>query len=194
MNATELADKMSKRPLFIVLKQADRIKVSYLLNLLGYAAIDFTDEQLVNARDALVYPESRAFINDLLGISNRVEYRTDLAPKTEPTVMPMWLQEDESAYTQRRLVAFLRPDPKMTIEVEKKIVDTEPQLVVYQVTIEDGRGGLWREAFGSEVELQSFLRGIRATYAMSDLQKLLPDLGDNAPVVFTEQSAVNQFP
>jgi hypothetical protein len=56
-----------------------------------------------------------------------------------------------------------------------------------------GRGGSWCESFATEAELRAFLRGIRVTYAMSDLQRLLPDFGDK-PFAFTEQSAVQYLP
>ncbi len=171
-----------------------RVKCAFLLNLLSAKFPQFTEEELMNACDALVFTHSRALMADLLsGILPRKQV-TKMAAADQSTVMPLADMAEDDKDITRRLVAFLRPDPLMMIEVEKKHVDTEPSLDVYQVNIEDGRGGSWCEAFPSEQMLRAFLRGIRVTFAMSDLQKLLPDFGDDAPLQFTEQSAVQHLP
>jgi len=191
MNANELAQRMSRSPVYAEPFDACRIKMAFLLNLLQRCRVDFTEQEIANARDAMLFPGSRALVNDLLGLPNEVEHAVDLAGPHDKTVMPLMENDPKLA---RRIVMFLRPDPKMMVEVEKKDVNTEPHLEVFQVAIEDGRGGSWMEAFASEDTLRAFLRGIRATYAMSDLQRLLPDFGDDAPFEFTEQSAVKHLP
>lgn len=190
MTASDLARRMSRRPIHMDMEVADRIRVAFLLNLLGRCRADFTEAEILDARDALLMAESKFVVNELLGLPKAVEHAVDLAGPHDKTAMPMM----ENDPTLRRLVMFLRPDPKMVVEVEKKEVNTEPRLEVFQVCIEDGRGGSWMESFASEDTLRAFLRGIRVTYAMSDLLRLLPDFGDEAPFEFTEQSAVQQLP
>lgn len=191
MTITELAQLMNRTPLDAEPKYASRVKLAFLLNLLANQT--FTERQLLDARDALYDLQSRALINHVLGIPRQVEHAVDLAEEGAPTVIPLALMAEDRRDITRRLVLFLRPDPKMTIEVEKKVIETEPQLAVFQMAIEDGRGGSWLESFASEDTLRAFLRGVRVTYAMSDLQQLLPDFGDAAPLQFTEQSAVQSL-
>jgi len=77
---------------------------------------------------------------------------------------------------------------KMSVEIEKRETDTDPPITVYQVNIEDGQDGSWCEAFATEVELYSFLRGIRVAYAMSSLKKYLSYSDFNERVLtFTEK-------
>lgn len=193
MTGTEIAQHFSHTTIEMQPADVNRIKLTFLLNLI--AGRTFADVDLINARDALVFDETRAIINRLLGLPYVPDpFSTgSLVGPNAKTVVPLQTMEDDPNI-ERRVIAFLRPDAKMMVEVEKQIVNTEPSVTVFQVTIEDGRGGSWREAFGSEDMLYAFLRGIRATYAMSDLQKMLPDLGDHAPLVFTEQSAVRRLP
>lgn len=191
MVGTELAKKMRQNPIHAEPLVVLRTKLNFLLNLTANQV--FTDRQFVDARDALIFPSHRRIISEVLGMGT-VEHQINLAGPNASTVMPLSLLADESGDITDRLVAYLRPDPKMVIEVEKKAVGTEPTIYVYQVNIEDGRGGSWCEAFGSEEALCAFLRGIRVTYAMSDLQQLLPEFGDRPPLAFTEQSAVQTLP
>lgn len=172
-------------PLDYEAAQANRIKLLFLTNLI--AGLEFSDEQVSNARDALEQLPSRALINYLLHLPE--SERQGLAGEFDKTVMPLALLADDRRDITRRVVAFLRPDPKMVVEIEKKIVNTEPPVHVYQVVIEDGRGGSWCEAFTTELELNAFLKGIKVTFAMSDLQRLLPEFGAEAPLVFVEQSS-----
>lgn len=193
MTAEELSRKLNRTPVWSDQLDAARIKVAFLLNLIGGHAFNtFTDEELRNARDALMFMGHRAVVDALLDL--RPQEGEERAGPHAPTVMPLALMADENKDITRRVVAFLRPDPKMLIEVEKKEIPTDPHIDVFQVTIEDGRGGSWCEAYGTEDQLRAFLRGIRVTYAMSDLQRLLPDFGDDAPLAFAEQSAVQHLP
>jgi len=103
-----------------------------------------------------------------------------LGPETEriePVTVAVSLlaEETDEDTLKRRLIHYLRPEPGMVVMVKELSVGTEPPLRVFQVEIEDGRGGLWCESFASEPELRAFFRGIRITFAMSSLQKLLPD-------------------
>ena len=191
MKTNELMERMSHHPIHANRDDVNRIKLLFLFNLL--AGQTFTDEQLQNARDALVFPYSRSLINVILGLKDKQDTKPVAGPN-DPTAMPLALMEDDNKNIQRRLLAFLRPDPKMLIEVEKKEAGTEQRLYVYEIRVEDGRGGLWTEAWATEELLRAFLRGIRVAYAMSDLQRLLPDFGDDAPLNFTEQSCVNSLP
>lgn len=190
MTSQLLANCLQRTPVYAKLEDAQRIKLAFLLNLIGER--EFTEVELRHARDSMVFAGSRALINDLLGL-REVEHAADLADQHAPTTMPLALMVDDKKLA-KRIVMYLRPDPKMTVEVEKKETDTEPRLEVFQVCIEDGRGGSWMEAFENEDVLRAFLRGIRVTYAMSDLNRLLPDFGDNAPFSFTEQSVVQHLP
>lgn len=193
MTAEELTRRLNRTPVWCDQLDAARIKLAFLLNLIGGHAFNtFTNEELRNARDAMIFVGHRAVVDALLDLPPEEGERP--AGPHEPTVVPLALMADENKDITRRLVAFLRPDPKMMIEIEKKRIDTEPSMEVFQVTIEDGRGGSWCEAYGTEDLLRAFLRGIRATYAMSDLQRLLPDFGDDAPLAFAEQSAVQHLP
>lgn len=198
MTAEKLIQYMNRTPLYAERRVAVPIKLGFLLNLI--AGLEFTDEQLLNARDALVDDWSRRLISHILNLpvdgndSAGRRLMVELAGPDKPTAMPMVLMADESEDITRRLVAFLRPDPKMTIEVEKKLTDTDPAITIFQTVIEDGRGGGWSEAFATEELLRAFLRGIRVTYAMSDLQRMLPNFGDDAKLEFTEQSAIKNLP
>jgi len=191
MTGEMIADRMRRTPLYAVPLEAALVKVTFLLNLI--AGQNFTENQVLNARDALMSMMQRKMISDLLLLASPRSGRYDavdppLAGHNETTLPLMESGDDERLL--RRLVAFLRPDPKMTVEVERKEIDTEPRLVVFQVNIEDGRGGSWCESFATEDALRAFLRGIRVTYAMSDLQRMLPDFGDDKPFAFVEQSVV----
>ncbi len=192
MIGSELAQRMGRHPVYAKPFEAVKIKFAFMLNLLGER--NFTERELMDARDAMIHDCNRALINDVLGFPNNVEHEVDVAGPHDPTVTGDPHTNGADKDIKRRLVAFLRPDPMMLIEVEKKEVNTEPHLDVYQVTIEDGRGGSWCEAFPNEDTLRAFLRGIRVTYAMSDLQKLLPSFGDKASLQFTEQSIVQHLP
>ncbi len=198
MTADKLTQYMNRTPLYAERRVAVPVKLGFLLNLI--AGLEFTDEQLLNARDALVDDWSRRLISHILNLpvdgadSAGRRLGVELAAPDKPTVMPMVLMADESEDITRRLVAFLRPDPKMTIEVEKKLTDTDPVIPVFQVVIEDGRGGGWSETFATEELLRAFLRGIRVTYAMSDLQRMLTSFGDDAKLEFTAQSAIKNLP
>lgn len=198
MTADKLTQCMNRTPLYAERRVAVPVKLGFLLNLI--AGQEFTDEQLLNARDALVDPWSRRLISHVLSLpvdgcdASGRSLKGTLADPDKPTAMPMVLMADESGDITTRLVAFLRPDPMMTIEVEKKATDTDPPIFVYQVYVQDGRGGGWSETFGTEELLTAFLRGIRVTYAMSDLQKLLPHFGNDNKLEFTAQSAIKNLP
>jgi hypothetical protein len=189
---------LNRTPIYADTRRSAPVKLVFLLNLI--AGQEFTDEQLMNARDALVDKWSRRLISHILDLpldgadAYGRKLMVSLAGPDQPTAMPMVLMADESSDITTRLVAFLRPDPKMTIEVEKKATETDPPIFVYQVVVEDGRGGGWSETFATEELLMAFLRGIRVTYAMSDLQRLLPHFGDDAKLEFTAQSAIKNLP
>lgn len=192
MTVEELTARMIKTPIRFDPGVVVNAKLYFLLNLL--TGQEFTDEQLRNACDALTFDKPRAIIRELVGLKEPDLSRPVLAGPDRSTIMPISLMADQRGDIKRRILAFLRPDPKMMIEVEKIEVDTEPNVTVFQVTIEDGRGGSWCETFTTEDRLKAFLRGVRVTFAMSDLQLLLPDFGDNRPLAFTEMSAVQNLP
>lgn len=169
--------------------QIDQLKIAFLLNLITDRV--FSDEQIADARDALVNAGDRRLINRFLGITELKVQFNSLAEADEPSVLPLTYTDGK---LKERLVSFLRPDPQMLIEVEKKETDTDPPIPVYQVNIEDGRGGCWCETFGTEDLLRAFLRGIRVTFAMSALHKLLPGFGEDESLKFTAQSYVNNLP
>jgi hypothetical protein len=196
MTIPELTVKLNRAPFMINEARARQVKLTFLLNLMGLVGDDMRIEeaQLLNARDALESIWARKMISEVLNLSFQEDEFPDLKGPNVSTVMPLQLLADDTNGITQRLVAFLRPDPKMLIKVEKRRTDTEPSVNIYQVVIEDGRGGGWNETFVTEDLLRAFLRGIRVTYAMSDLQMLLPDFGDNGPLKFSEQSAVQHLP
>ena len=110
----------------------------------------------------------------------------------------MLAEEQDEEALKRRLIHYLEPEPGMRVLVKEMCVSTEPNLRVFQVEVEDGRGGCWHEAFNSEAELRAFFRGIRITFAMSSLQRLLPDFlpsqgRDRAGLVFAPESLVQSL-
>lgn len=195
MTVQELTYKLTRVPLMANEVRARQVKLTFLLNLLALIGQDVRIEeaQLLNARDALESIWARKMISEVLNLRFQEDEYPDLKKENQSTVMPLQLLADDSKGITQKLVAFLRPEPKMLIEVEKRRTDTDPSVDIYQVVIEDGRGGGWNETFVTEDQLRAFLRGIRVTYAMSDLQMLLPDFGDNSPIKFTEQSAVQHL-
>ncbi len=195
MTVQELTYKLTRVPLMAHEARARQVKLTFLLNLLALIGQDVRIEeaQLLNARDALESLWARKMISEVLNLRFQEYEYPDLKKENQSTVMPLQLLADDKKGITQMLVAFLRPEPKMLIEVEKRRTDTDPSVDIYQVVIEDGRGGGWNETFVTEDQLRVFLRGIRVTYAMSDLQMLLPDFGDNAPLKFTEQSSVQHL-
>lgn len=183
MTVKELSVRLGFGSFGHLAEQVLRAKLSFVLNLFP-ANQEFTEEQLINARDALIVGRERDYISDSLKL--RPPRKQKLAEPDAPTTMPLSACENIPVH---RLVCFLRPDPKMVVEIEKREIDTEPRVHVYQVVVEDGRGGGWNEVFTSEETLKAFLRGIRVTFAMSDLQRLLPEFGDDAPLEFKGYSS-----
>ncbi len=162
------------------------LRLVFLANLLRRMAPSVDDGLIADARDAVENIIDRRLISFLLSLG------------TPPNIMEDQgqLGFEPEDLTKERVIALLRPDPLMLIEVQKVEAPTEPPCEVYQVVIEDGRGGSWNEAFGSEPELRAFLRGIRCTFAMSKLNRLLPDFTtarENPPLKFTEQSTIQHL-
>lgn len=198
MNTTDLAQRLARRPFSyeaLPPGHSNGIKLTFLLNVIRLMTDEVEGRCLTDARDALAEIGQRKFINSLLGIPQDVAERyyqqAEHERDTCETALPL---EERDEMTKERLICLLRPDPKMLIEVEKIEVDTEPSCTVYQMVIEDGCGGSWSETFTTEDQLRSFLRGVRVTFAMSPLRKLLPDFGDGAPLKFTEQSCIEHLP
>jgi len=54
----------------------------------------------------------------------------------------------------------------LLIIANERRVDTEPELLVWEVRIERG-GGVWFESFGSEHDLDKFLAGLRIGLAIN---------------------------
>lgn len=61
-------------------------------------------------------------------------------------------------------------DISVTIEAIP-VENTDPELVVYQLTLEDTRteGGVWCESFTKVDDIKTFERGLRAMAAMSKI-------------------------
>lgn len=201
MTLQELTGKLYKIPITCDQGKARQVKLAFLLNLMALtcAGMEATDEQILDARDALESSWARKMISEILGLPWREEggryarKQPKLADPHQRTVMPIQMLAESREDITKRIVSFLRPDPRMLVEVQKMRVDSDPGIDIYHVVIEDGRGGSWNETFATEDLLMAFLKGIKVTYAMSDLQKLLPSFGNDAPVKFTEQSAVQHI-
>lgn len=189
MTGQELLQRLMSETFIFPTRQTDQVKIAFLLNLLRDR--EFSDEQLYDARDALVNTSDRILISRLLGMPLHESPPVPKATADDTTVLPLTYTDGN---LKERLVSFLRPDPQMLIEVEKSEIDVDPPITVYQVSIEDGRGGCWRETFATEDLLRVFLRGIRVTFAMSALHKLLPGFGEDESLKFAPKSYVDHLP
>jgi hypothetical protein len=180
---TELLSKLILSPGF---GPTWTLRLVFMANVMRRMTDTVDNGLLADARDSIENREDRRLLNYILGLG------------TPPNVMEDQgvLGLETEGITKERIIALLRPDPRMLIEVQRVDAPTDPPCEVYQVVVEDGRGGSWNEAFASEPELQAFLRGIRCTFAMSDLNRMLPDLTGldaGAPLRFTEQSTVQHL-